>query len=569
MKVMHPEFTPATFPVSSRGCWLSLAVRDERHPPHHRRMGSGLYLRNHHGYGLNSREIARVDLLKNGRRTAARYELHAGRLLLRPASGKGEVELLLLAPGNLRIRAQGGLGLVMTVRPVPGNVAYLLKEGLCALNIRSARMRLQVECLEGRQVLDAPWKEDTCEYIRVKLLPGEGGCGEWALDRYTSTWVRPRRRAFAKEAAELETAFGKFAEAQVAVGSGFKMTRELAALVNWSCLVAPSGQLEREAMLMSKGWMDQVWSWDNCFNAMALAKGLPKLAMDQLMTVVDRQDAHGAYPDAMNDVHEHYCFNKPPVWGLALREMGRSNPRYFTAKRLRPVYESVLRFTDWWLEHRRLPGRRLCYYLHGNDSGWDNSTQFDEGVPLEAPDLNAFLVTQAEVLAGIAGELGDRETAERLSGLGESLTEALLAELWDGDGFVGLRHGKPVRSESLIPCMPLVLGERLPPATRKRLVKRVKDHLTEWGPATEPPGSAKYSPDGYWRGPIWGPSTVLICLGLEAAGEEKLARTTAHRFARLCRKSGFAENFNALTGAPLRDPAYSWTASAFLILAGR
>lgn len=532
-------------------------------------MGSGLYLRNHHGFGLNAREIARVDLLKKGRRAACRFEVHPGRLRLRPVSGRGKVDLLLLAPGNLRICAQGGLGLMINVRPVPGNVAYPLEEGLCALNIRSARMRLQVECLEGRQVLDAPWKEDTCGHIRVKLLTRDGERGEWALDRYTSTWVRPRRRAFEKEAAGLETAFGRFSEAQVAVGKGFEKTRERAALVNWSCLVAPSGRLGREAMLMSKGWMDQVWSWDNCFNAMALAKGLPKLAMDQLMAVVDRQDEHGVYPDALNDVHEHYCFNKPPVWGLALREMRRLNPGYFTSKRLQPVHESVLRFTDWWLEHRRLPGRRLCYYLHGNDSGWDNSTQFDEGVPLEAPDLNAFLITQADVLAGISRELGDGKTADRLEGASHGLTEALLAELWDGDGFVGLRQGKAVRSRSLIPCMPLVLGERLPSTMRKRLVGRVKDHLTEWGPATEPPGSEKYSPDGYWRGPIWGPSTVLICLGLEAAGEGKLAGKTARRFARLCRKSGFAENFNALTGAPLRDPAYSWTASAFLILAGR
>jgi hypothetical protein len=37
----------------------------------------------------------------------------------------------------------------------------------------------------------------------------------------------------------------------------------------------------------------------------------------------------------------------------------------------------------------------LCHYLHGNDSGWDNSTMFDEGGPLRDPahtwGANSFL----------------------------------------------------------------------------------------------------------------------------------------------------------------------------------
>jgi hypothetical protein len=39
------------------------------------------------------------------------------------------------------------------------------------------------------------------------------------------------------------------------------------------------------------------------------------------------------------------------------------------------------------------------------------------------------------------------------------------------------------------------------------------------------------------------------------------------RFRRLCETSGFAENFDALTGEGLRDRAYTWTASTYLALA--
>ena len=48
---------------------------------------------------------------------------------------------------------------------------------------------------------------------------------------------------------------------------------EVAAYVNWESLVAPYGFIKREAMLMSKNWMCNVWSWDHCFNALPLILG--------------------------------------------------------------------------------------------------------------------------------------------------------------------------------------------------------------------------------------------------------------------------------------------------------
>lgn len=117
----------------------------------------------------------------------------------------------------------------------------------------------------------------------------------------------------------------------------------------------------------------------------------------------------------------------------------------------------------------------------------------------------------------------------------------------------------------------MILGERLPADIRERLVRsfRESDHLTEFGPATESPSSPLFERDGYWRGPIWGPTSLLVADGLEACGEHGLAVEVARRFAETCRRSGFAENFDALDGRPLRDPTHTWTASAFLVLASR
>ncbi|MEV4727753.1 MGH1-like glycoside hydrolase domain-containing protein, partial [Micromonospora humida] len=99
------------------------------------------------------------------------------------------------------------------------------------------------------------------------------------------------------------------------------------------------------------------------------------------------------------------------------------------------------------------------------------------------------------------------------------------------------------------------------------LARGVAAHLTTHGLATEPTDSPRYLADGYWRGPIWAPSTVLVEDGLRRAGHTALADEISRRFLALCERSGFAENFDAETGKGLRDRAYTWTASSYLSLA--
>jgi len=54
---------------------------------------------------------------------------------------------------------------------------------------------------------------------------------------------------------------------------------------------------------------------------------------------------------------------------------------------------------------------------------------------------------------------------------------------------------------------------------------------------------------------------------LKACGEHELARKIAKRFCLTCVQSGMAENFDALTGKGLRDRAYTWTSSIFMLMA--
>ena len=60
---------------------------------------------------------------------------------------------------------------------------------------------------------------------------------------------------------------------------------------------------------------------------------------------------------------------------------------------------------------------------------------------------------------------------------------------------------------------------------------------------------------------------MILVYGLRDAGELEFANLIAKSFCDMAAQNGMAENYNALTGECLRDKAYTWTSSVFLILA--
>jgi glycogen debranching enzyme len=121
--------------------------------------------------------------------------------------------------------------------------------------------------------------------------------------------------------------------------------------------------------------------------------------------------------------------------------------------------------------------------------------------------------------------------------------------------------------------MPILLGDKLPTDAADLLAKDLSPDgpfLTEFGLATERPDSPHYHPDGYWRGPAWPPPTWFAFDGLCTIGRTDLAEHVARRFCDTYARAGNAmhENFDVRTGQGLRAPAYSWTAAAFIRLAG-
>jgi glycogen debranching enzyme len=482
---------------------------------------------------------------------------------------QGHAEATYESPDTIRVRG-AGVELQITAaasRLTPFSGSYFHRDpvdGAYVFTTYETGRRYRVSILSGtvRSLGDQALGE-----AERGLVLG-GGTWEVAIEEYESARA-PYAAAgtFEETAAATAAAFTRFADAVAPWRSERTPAAELACYVLWSATVRPAGFLARPAVLMSKHWMDKVWSWDHCFNALALAAGEPDLAWDQYKLIFDHQDPMGGLPDSVTHSEVLYNFVKPPIHGWALSKLRAIVD--LSPEQLKETYDQLARWTAFWMDTRRGDREALPHYQHGNDSGWDNATPFDTERVAQTADLPAFLVLQMRELAELAALLGEHETAEDWTKNAGRLRDDLLGQLWTTDRFAtrSPRSGATWTSASLLDLMPIVLGAELPGEITSALAGRIAGHLTAHGLATERPDSPRYQSDGYWRGPVWAPATVLIEDGLRRAGHSTLADDISARFRTLCETSGFAENFDALTGAGLRDRAYTWTASGYLLLA--
>ncbi|MFC0106034.1 amylo-alpha-1,6-glucosidase [Kibdelosporangium aridum subsp. largum] len=499
-------------------------------------------------------------------------EVTANPAVLTWSAGRGRVSAAFESPSSLRISGHG-LGLRIaaadaTLTPFTGT--YFFHDPVTSSYVFTSYEtghRYRLTCLSGSihgLGVGALGKAE-----RAVVIGDDGDEWELVLEELTTAWKRPSiHTSFAEVVAASRRAFTAFTDAVAPWRDDRTPAAELACYVLWSATVQPSGFIQRPAVLMSKHWMDKIWSWDHCFNALALAAGSPGLAWDQLQVVFDHQTDEGALPDSITHAEILHNFVKPPIHGWAVNRLRERLRGGLPGAELPRLYRQLAAWTNFWLDHRRVPGQPFAHYEHGNDSGWDNATVFGEQRLVQSADLTAFLVIQMRELARLAGEIGDAAAATRWAREADTLLAAMLTHLWDGSRFASRAvDGTPRTTASLLDLMPIVLGLQLPDDVHATLTTNVARHLTSAGLATERPDSPFYEADGYWRGPVWAPATILIEDGLRRGGATELADLVSARFRALCEKSGFAENFDALTGQGLRDRAYTWTASAYLLLA--
>jgi hypothetical protein len=551
-------FDVRSIPFSRRGAWINLSPVTALHTTDHL-----IHLVSHQN-GMHA--VLSLAPEVNGRAADA-STLGTPASLMWNCVGGGEVEAVFERTDAIRVRGRGAYLRISdaagVLTPFTGCYLYVdSRDGSAVFTSYETGHRYRITMLEGpRAVLGSEsLGRDERGVVVGDDRPWEAVIEE--MDAAREPYVVTGSFEEARDGARAD--YADYVAAIAPWRSVKTPAAELAVYVLWSATVAPKGYLQRESILMSKHWMDKVWSWDHCFNAIATV-GLPDLALAQFLTPFDHQDESGALPDSVTHSEVLYNYVKPPIHGWALDRL-RAEGVALDESMLKDIYGKLAKWTRFWLDARRAPGRALPYYQHGNDSGWDNSTAFDHDRTVESPDLAAFLLVQLDVLARLAEEIGEDRSPWDADAA--ALGEALVGELWRGDCFVarGVTSGVDSKRTSLLTLLPLLASPLLKREYVAPMIEGVRRMLTQFGPATQRVESPEYEPDGYWRGPIWAPSTMLIEDGLRRAGATELADDVSARFRRLCERSGFAENFDALTGVGLRDRAYTWTASVYLVL---
>jgi len=548
-------------PFSRYGSFITIS------PNHHEDGDCPLYLRNIRNGDNEFGEVFRIDITFEG--SSLPYNAVLLPSMLRLESTAGFAEFCITESRVLQIRSHG-VGVRLTGITGAYDYAVAVEEDRWEVNHSRQEMRYMLTSIKGRLVVDAPFIEQRCEKIIVDFLPNSDMEEmEGVIEEFTTIYTNRTYSAFTKGHKKVAKEYESWLENTLEIPEKYAKGKEEASYITWSCVVPPEGMLTRPAMYMSKNWMTNIWSWDHCFNALALAKNNPELAWDQFMIFFDLQDESGMLPDFVNNRSALWNFTKPPIHGWTLRRMWEQND-FVTEDKLREVYQPLEKWTKWWLTFQDSDQDGIPQYNHGNDSGWDNSTIFHKGTPVESPDLSSFLLIQMEVLSEIACKLGKYDEARQWMDESQALLSRMIDHFWTGHNFVAKRSGthEVIESNSLVLYVPLILGDRLPPEILNRLVEDIttKGFLTEYGLATEMPDSPFYRKDGYWRGPIWAPTTMLLADGLLSSGKKEAAIEVAEKFCAMATKSGMAENFDALTGTGLRDPAFTWTSSVFLIL---
>jgi hypothetical protein len=555
------SFDIVKVPFSRFGSYMVFSqTRNEAHA----QVSPGVYLRNMHG---GAHDVFRLELLVAG--SPVLFKIDASPTVLHLQAETGSVDICMPKDDQVRLRGEG-----VSLRLIAESNTLAVPYGNDRWEINTyPHEKYMIWPIAGDLEVNAPWNGTGNDHVFATFVPSENSRRfEGEIDTYESVWThRPGLGNFDSSVSAVKREYQKWLQRMPEVSSEYGAGAELAAYVNWASVVEPSGFLKRPAMLMSKNWMDRVWSWDHCFNAMALAYKDPELAWGQFELPFDNQEVHGALPDSIQDSSRQFNFTKPPIHGWALSWM-IENGGYRDPKHLGTIYEQLSRWTNWFFKYRDSNGDGFPEYNHGNDSGWDNSTALLSGVPVEAPDLDSFLILQMEALSSIAQTLGKHQEARVWKTRSEQLLTRMLGKFWKGDHFVAFRaeDNAAIESDSLLLYLPIILGKRLPTQVREKLVAglmRQGRYRTSHGFSSEALASKYYTPDGYWRGPIWAPTTMILAEGLDSAGEHQMATNLREDFCKMVQLNGMSENFNAITGEGLRDPAYTWTSSVYLIFA--
>lgn len=346
-------------------------------------------------------------------------------------------------------------------------------------------------------------------------------------------------------------------------------------------ILAPYGYFRRESVAPSKAHYVGAWQWDNYFHALAFRYTDPTLASDQIQFMLDHQLPDGMIPDAVYDegtitqleVPVVAAVTKPPITAWVAMHVYEQTG---DLEMLREIYEPLVRWNSWWFGLNDDDADGIVQYSHPFSSGLDDSPLWDEGMPVEAVDLNTYLCLQMESLGRMARILGRMREATLWSNRADALARRIVEHFYDEQaGLFWSQHDhRPIKVLTPFSLYPLWTA-RMPLAINERLVEHLRDPRAFWTAHPLPTvalSDPRHDPQQMWRGPVWININYIFVEALQRTGYRGLAGELAEQTLRLVMGQGdIYEYYHPITGEPppKAAPMFGWSAACFIDLAIR
>ncbi|MBQ8061918.1 MAG: glycoside hydrolase [Bacteroidales bacterium] len=370
-----------------------------------------------------------------------------------------------------------------------------------------------------------------------------------------------------------------------------------------SNLKAPKEAILHQGVVPSQGvdYFMGFWGWDSWKHAAALASLDPEAAMDQIRAMFDYQPPEGMIIDCIypESAWNNSRNSKPPLAAWAVSKVYESTGDKAFVKEMLP---KLVKYHEWWYRYRDHDMNGICEYgsCDGTleaaawESGMDNAVRFDgtsmvrnsppSGSPevdawsmdQESVDLNAFLLLDRKCILELAGAIG-AEIPASISALDSKIGNKAISD-WFFDPEDGFFHDRKLGSgdfikvygtEAAIPLWTGIAPEDQAYSVIKHFTDKSKFATYIPFPTLSADNPA-FTPNGYWRGPVWLDQAYFGISGIRRYGQAGTAdEMTEEIFTRLKGINGgqpIHENYDALTGEPLEAPNFSWSAAALLLL---
>lgn len=353
------------------------------------------------------------------------------------------------------------------------------------------------------------------------------------------------------------------------------------------------------------------WLWDSCFHAIIYRHFDPRMACDELLSVVAKQVQSG--PDAGMIPHMTYwrggggelwgddtrsIITQPPLIAIAAQRVYEKHPDNAFLARL---YPSICAYHQWFDRRRDTDNDDLVCIIHPWESGWDASPRWDRPMGLsenpsdeearearknlvailrqydndpqrlmdngyfcvESADFNAIRAADLESLGWMAETLGKTDESSQWRQKARRVQEAIRQKMTFGERVYDLAGPDETAIAEPTAGEFVTLFGGVPSAeTAQALVERLQlpANWPRFPVPTSPTTASLFRGNRYWRGNVWLNVNWLIWSGLRRYGYYQLAQMLTERSLALVELSGWHEYFHPDTGEGYGSFPHSWSA---------